>query len=221
MAQPTRRQIEQDLKTPDPFFEAIAEARDYFEENRTQVLGIVLGVATVLLVVIGGSSWYVSQGNRAATDFASAVSNLQFDSPSAAEASLKNIDGRSNAGPYKTLAALYRGDIATEAGRFEEAVTEYDHFLASAPTDYLKQIGLMGKAAALEKAGKAPEASAALEQAASIDGPYRGAALSDRARLAEAAGDKATASSSLQKLLEIAGSGPGAAEIQQRLDALK
>src|SRR5690242_19534095 len=183
MAQPTRRQIEQDLKTPDPFFEAIAEARDYFEENRTQVLGIVLGVATVLLVIVGGSSWYVSQGNRAATDFASAVSNLQFDSPSAAEASLKNIDGRSNAGPYKSLSALYRGDIASDAGRFEEAVTEYDQFLASAPTEYLKQMGLMGKADALEKAGKAPEASAALDQAASIDGPYRGAALSDRARL--------------------------------------
>src|SRR5262245_39134256 len=143
MAQPTRRQIEQDLKTPDPFFEAIAEARDYFEDNRTQVLGGVLGVATVLFAVLAGTSYYVSQGNKAATDFASAVSSLEFNSPSAAEASLKNLADRTNAGPYKGLAALYRGDLATDAGRLEEAVTEYDHFLANAPTDYLKQIGLM------------------------------------------------------------------------------
>ncbi len=221
MAQPTRRQIEQDLKTPDPFLEAIGEARDYFEDNRAQVLGAVLGVATLLFAVVGGSSYYVSQGNKAATDFASAVSNLQFDSPSAAEASLKSLSGRTNAGPYKGLAALYRGDIAADAGRFDEAIAEYDTFLAGAPTDYLKQVGLMGKAAAFEKAGKAPEAGAALDLAAAIDGPYRTAALRDRARLAEKAGDKATATTNLQKLLEIEGSGPGAADIERRLQALK
>src|SRR5688572_9882270 len=221
MAQPTRRQIEQDLKTPDPFFEAVAEAREYFEENRTQVLAVVLVTATVLFSIVAGTSWYVSQGNKAATDFASAVSNLEFDSPSAAEASLKSLSGRTNAGPYKSLAALYRGDLAADAGRFDEAIAEYDSFLADAPTDYLKQIGLMGKAAALEKAGKAPEAGAALDQAAAVDGPYRTAALSDRARLAEKAGDKAAATSALQKLLEIEGSGPGSADIERRIADLK
>jgi predicted negative regulator of RcsB-dependent stress response len=221
MAQPTRRQIDQDLKTPDPFFEAVAEARSYFEENRTQVLGVVLGTATVLFAIVAASSWYVSQGNKAATDFASAVSSLEFDSPSAAEASLKSLSNRSNAGPYKSLAALYRGDLAAEAGRFDEAVTEYDAFLAEAPTDYLKQVGMMGKAAALEAAGKAPEAAAVLDQAAAIDGPYRATALSDRARLAEKAGDKATATANLQKLIEIQGSGPESADTERRLQALK
>jgi predicted negative regulator of RcsB-dependent stress response len=221
MAQPTRRQIEQDLSAPDPFFDAMRDARDYFEDNRTTVLAGVLGVATLFFAIVAGVSWYSSQASKAATDFASAVSSLEFDSPSAAEASLKSLSGRSNAGPYKSLAALYRGDLATEAGRFDEAVAEYDTFLADASTDYLKQIGLMGKAAALEKAGKAPEAGTILDQAATIDGPYRTAALSDRARLAEKAGDKATATTNLQKLLEIEGSGPGAAAIEQRLQALK
>jgi len=221
MAQPTRRQTEQDLKAPDPFFEAIAEARDYFEENRAQVLGVVLGVASILFAIVAGSSYYVSQGNKAATDFASAVSSLEFDSPSAAEVSLKTLSSRTNAGPYKSLAALYRGDLATDAGRFDEAIAEYDSFLSDASTDYLKQIGLMGKAAALEKAGKAPEAGAVLDLAAAIDGPYRTAALSDRARLAEKAGDKATATTALQRLLELEGSGPGSAGIERRLQALK
>lgn len=221
MAQPTRRQIEEDLKQPDPFFEAIAEAREYFEQNRAQVLGVGGGFALVLFAIIFGSSWYISQGRRAATDFASAVSSLEFDSPSAAEVALKSVQTRTNAGPYKSLAALYRGDLAAEAGRYDEAVTEYDSFLRSAPTDYLRQVGLMGKAAALEGAGKLPEASAALDEAASIEGPYRPAALSDRARLAEKAGDKATATANLQKLLELVGSGPGAGEIERRLSALK
>ncbi len=221
MAQPTRRQIEQDLKQPDPFFEAIAEAREYFEQNRTQVLAVGGGFVALLFAIVFGSSWYVSQGRRAASDFASAVSSLEFDSPSAAEVALKSLDSRTNAGPYKSLAALYRADLAADAGRSDEAVAEYDSFLRTASTDYLRQVGLMGKAAALENAGKLPEAAAALDQASGIEGPYRPAALSDRARLAEKAGDKATATANLQKLLELVGSGPGAADIERRLSALK
>jgi len=221
MAASDRRQVQQDLKQPDPFFEAIGEARDYFNENRAQVLAVGGGAVLFLFSVIGGSSWYVSQGNKAATDFASAVSNLEFDSPSAAEVSLKSLASRTNAGPYKNLAALYRGDLAAEAGRADEAVAEYDSFLSDAPTDYLRQIGLMGKAAALDKGGKKPEAAAALDLAAAIVGPYRAAALSDRARMAEESGDKAVAATNLQKLLEIEGSGPGAAAIERRLQAVK
>lgn len=220
MAVSEHRKIQQELKQPDPFFEAVLDSRDYFEKNRAQVLGIVGGVAALLVVGIGGFSYYSSQGERAASDFASAVSNLQLDSPSAAEANLQDISGRANSGPYKALASLYSGNIATKAGRFEEAVVAYDQFLANPPTDYLRQIGLMGKAAALEKAGKAPESAAALDLAAAIDGPYRKAALSDRARLAEKAGDKAAAIANLQKLLEMEGS-TGDADIERRIAALK
>ena len=221
MAASEHRQIQQELKQPDPFFEAVREAREYFEKNRVKVIAVGGGVAALLLVIVAGASWWVSQGRRAASDFASAISSLEFDSPSAAEASLRELAGRSNAGPYKTLAALYRGNLASDAGRYEEAVAAYDEFLGAAPTDYLRQIGLMGKAAALEKGAKATEAAAALDLAAAIDGPYRRAALSDRARLAEKAGDKATATANLRKLLEIEGSGPGAAEVEQRIQALE
>jgi hypothetical protein len=221
MAASDRRQIQQQLKEPDPFFEAIAEAREYFEANRSQVLGVVAAVAILFIVIVGGTTWYVSEGRRAATAFASAVSSLEQDSPSAAAADLKKIDDRSNAGPYKPLAALYRGNIALDEGRFDEAVSEFDAFLASPPTDYLKQIGLMGKAAALEKGGKDGEAASTLDLAAAIDGPYRKSALSDRARLAEKAGDKATAISNLQKLLEIVGSTGDSSEVERRIQALK
>jgi len=222
MAVSEHQKIQQELKQPDPFFEAMIEAREYFQQNRAQVVGVGGGLVALLFAVIGGSTYYVAQGTRAATDFASAVSSLEFDTPTAAEVALKNVSSLSNAGPYKSLAALYRGDIAADAGRTDEAVAEYDAFLASPPpTDYLRQVGLMGKAAALQKAGKAPEAAATLDLAAAIDGPYRGAALNDRARLAEAAGDKTTAAANLQKLLEIEGSGPGAAAIESRLRALK
>lgn len=221
MAASERRQVQQQLKQPDPFFEAIAEAREYFEQNRTKVFGIAAGVGALLVLVVGGSGYYVSQGRRAASNFASALSNLEFDSPSAAEADLKGVAGLSNAGPYTALAALYRGNIASYTGRFDDAAAAYDEFLAGAPTDYLRQIGLMGKAAALEKGGKAAEAAAALDLATALEGPYRKAALSDRARLAEKAGDKAAALSNLQKLLEIEGSTGDAAETEQRIQALK
>jgi tetratricopeptide (TPR) repeat protein len=221
MAASDRRQVQQQLKQPDPFFEAIAEARDYFESNRSRVLGIGGTVAALFAIVLLGTNYYVSQGRAAATAFASAVSSLEGGSASPAETDLKSIPARSNAGPYKALSTLYLANIAADAGRYEEAVTSYDQFTASAPTDYLKQIGLMGKAAALEKAGKDPDAAATLEQAAAIEGPYRKAALSDRARLAEKAGDKATAIATLQKLLELEGSTGDSSQIEHRIQALK
>lgn len=221
MAVSEHQKILQELKQPDPFFEAIEEARAYYQKNRAKVLAMGGSTIVAFALVAGVSSYYSSQGEKAAADFASAVSNLEFDSPSAAEADLKNLSERSNAGPYKALAALYTANIATAAGRQEEAIASYDQFLGEAPTEYLRQIGLMGKASALEKAGKAPEAAAALDLAANIEGPYRAAALSDRARLAEAAGDKATALANLQKLLEILGSTGDASQVERRIAALK
>jgi len=221
MAVSEHQKILQELKQPDPFFEAIAEAREYYDKNKSKVLAMGGSAVALLALVLGVSNYYASEGRRAAADFASAVSNLEFDSPTAAEADLKNVSERSNAGPYKALATLYRANIAAETGRADEAIAAYDQFLAEAPAEYLRQIGLMGKAAALEKAGKAPEAAAALDQAAGMEGPYRTAALSDRARLAEDAGDKATALASLQKLLEIVGSTGDAAQVERRIAALK
>ena len=57
--------------------------------------------------------------------------------------------------------------------------------------------------------------------AAALDGPYRRAALSDRASLAEKSGDKAAATANLQKLLEMEGSGGDSAKVERRLQALK
>ena len=221
MAASDRRQIQEQLKQPDPFFEAIEEARDYFEHNRSTVLGVGGAALALFALIYGGTSYWRDQGNKAAADFASAISNLEFNSPAAAEASLKNLSQRSNAGPYKALATLYRANIASDAGRAEEAIVAYDQFLTEAPTPYLKQVGLMGKAAALEKAGKQPEASAALEQAAGLAGPYRRTALRDRARLAAAAGDKAAALAALEKLLALEGSGCDSAENKQQNTAHK
>lgn len=221
MAASDRRQVQQQLKQPDPFFETIIDAREYFDANRAKVLGIVGGGAALLVTVVAVSSYYMSQSESAATNFANAVTNLEAESMSAAEVDLQAVARTSNAGPYKALAALYRGNIARDAGRYEEAVVSYDEFLSDAPTDYLRQVGLVGKAAALEQSGKAADAATTLDQAAAIAGPYRKAALSDRARLAEVAGDKAAATTNLQKLLEIEGSGPGASEVERRIQALK
>lgn len=215
------RDIVHDLKEPDPFFETITQARDYFDENRTQVLAIGGAVLAAAVLLIGVTGYYRSTRDAAATDFARAVANLEFDSPTAAEGSLDSLAARSNTGPYGTLGSLYKANLAAEAGRYEEALVSYDRFLDSAPTPYLKQVALMGKGYALERTGKDADAAAAYEQAAALEGPYAKPALSDRARLAEKAGDKAKAVETLKKLLELEGSGPGSSAIEQRLQALQ
>ncbi|HEY2774221.1 MAG TPA: tetratricopeptide repeat protein [Candidatus Binatia bacterium] len=220
MAASDRRQLQQQLKEPDPFFEALLEAREYFDNNRSQVITIAVAVVAAFAVVVGISSYWVSQGRSAATNFSNAVSSLESNSTTAAQADLEKIGSLSNTGPYAALASLYQADIHAQAGEYEQAVLGYDQFLKAPPTVYLEQVGLMGKAAALEKSGKGAEASAALDKAGSIDGPYRKAALSDRARLAEKSGDKATAIASLQKLLELEGS-TGDPTLERRIQSLK
>ncbi|HYC53404.1 MAG TPA: tetratricopeptide repeat protein [Candidatus Binatia bacterium] len=210
-----------ELKEPDPFFEAVGSARSYVDQNRTQVFGVVGAIVAVIVLVVGVTGYLTSSRASAASDFTSAVSNLEFDSPSAADASLSRLEERSNAGPYASLAVLYRANLAAEAGRFDEAIGLYDQFIPDAETPYLEQIGLMGKAFALEQSGKPAEAAPILDKAAQIEGPYRKAALNDRARIAEKAGDKAGAIAALQKLLEIEGSGAPGAAIERRIEALK
>lgn len=217
----TRRELEQELKAPDPFFEAIAEAREYFDQNRTLVLAAAGGLLALVAMILGATSYYSSTRNAAATDFASAVANLEFDSPTAADASLTGLLARSNSGPYGALASLYKANLAAEAGRYEEAVLAYDRYLEAAATPYLKQVALMGKGYALERSGKQSEAAAAYDAAAALEGPYAKSALSDRARLAEKEGDKTKAVETLKKLLELEGSGAGSAVIEQRLQALQ
>jgi|GEM_PF-1456307 len=217
----TRRELEQELKTPDPFFEAIADAREYLEENRNQVLAVGGAVLAAAVLIFGAAGYYSATRNAAATDFANAVANLEFDSPTAAESSLSSLTARSNTGAYGALGALYKANLAAESERYDEAVAGYDGYLASASTPYLKQVALMGKGYALERAGKEPDAAVAYDAAAAIEGPYTKPALSDRARLAEKAGDKPKAVETLRKLLELEGSGAGSAAIEQRLQALQ
>ncbi|HYB97650.1 MAG TPA: tetratricopeptide repeat protein [Candidatus Limnocylindrales bacterium] len=210
-----------ELKEPDPFFEAFGSARQYVDRNRTQVFGSAAAIVAVIALIAGVTGYLSSSRSSAATDFNSAVSNLEFDSPSAADASLSRVGDRANAGPYASLAVLYRANLAADGGRYDEAIKLYDEFIPNAETDYLEQIGLMGKAYALEQAGRPAEAAPVLDRAAEIEGPYRKAALNDRARIAEKAGDKAAAIAALQKLLEIEGSGAPGAAIERRIEALK
>ncbi len=216
-----RRELEHDLKEPDTFFETITEARDYFEENRTLVMAAGGALVALIAVVIGISSYYSATRNAAATDFANAVANLEFDSPTAADASLTSLTERSNTGAYGALGSLYKGNLAAEAGRYEEALVAYDRYLAAAATPYLTQVALMGKGYALERTGKEADAATVYDAAAAIQGPYTKPALSDRARLAEKSGDKSKAVEVLKKLLELEGSGAGSAAIEQRLLALQ
>lgn len=208
------------LKEPDSFFEGVGAARRYVEENRGQVLGIAGAILGAIALVAGSTAWYASSRNAAASEFARAVSNLEFDSPTAAEANLEKLEGLSNSGAYGPLGDLYQANLALEAGRSEESIAVYERFLEATSEPVLRQVALMGKAHALETTGKQTEALAALELATGIEGPYRKAALADRARLAQATGDEETAKKSLQELLELQGVGGDAAAIERRLAAL-
>ncbi len=210
-----------DLKEPDQFFETVGKVNRYLEENKSQAALIAGGLLAVFLLLVGGRAYIHNARENAAAAFARALNNLEFNSEAAAKAGFDGLTGASNSGPYGELARLYKADLAARDGDYETATAEYEAFLESADTDYLRQAALMGEAYALEMSGAASKALDNYAKAGDIDGPFTKHALLARLRVADNTADKAAAADAIERLLEKNFSGLNAEELSQRLEELR
>lgn len=100
-----------------------------------------------------------------------------------------------------TLARLYAGNAALDAGDDDAAIQHYGEFLSATPkTDPLYFAGLNGRAAAYESKGQNDSALADYQALADLgDAPSRDAALVSLARLHLKAGNKDKAKAALDR----------------------
>ncbi len=210
-----------DLKEPDQFFETVGRINRYLEENKAQAILIACAVLGAFLVSIGAGAYFDRARTNSAAAFARAVNNIEFDSPGAARAGFSGLTEMSNAGTYGELARLYKADLAGRAGDYDEALSEYDAFLASADESYLRQAALMGKAFVAESSGDGAAAVSLYAEAGQLDGPYTKQGLEAALRVADKAGDDKAALSAVERLLELNLPGTDSEALSQRLTELK
>ncbi len=201
-----------DLKEPDAFFAFVGRLRRYVAEHpKTVALGAG-ALALGLISIIVGVSWRQQRLERNAETFLRAVDALEVGGLTTAKVVLENV-AAGDRGIYGRLARLYEADIAAREGRWADAVTLYDAASKNAPTEYIRQIALVGKAFALEQAGTPAQAIDAYETAARLEGPYRESALRSAYRIANDLGDSERAAAIARDLLELVPDAPDADEL--------
>jgi tetratricopeptide (TPR) repeat protein len=200
-----------ELKEPDAFMEGVGTTVTYVREHRAQVLGAIVGAATVFSL---GVWWNISSGQNldtAAAAFMRATDALESENLTMADAALKNVADTGSA-PYSEMAALYGADILMRRQAYADAVTAYKEVAASASTLYLRQIALVGQAHALESQEQTAQALVAFEAAAGVDGPYREPALRGQLRTAKSSSTNDKAIAAIEAILE---QFPDAADVDQ------
>ena len=208
-----------DLKAPDKFFTAFGKALEYVQNNHTRVAAVVGGVALVFVAGAGFSSWRTSLEESDAAAFVRATDAIRSESFTTAAIVLDQLTDEGNR-PYGELASLYAARLAYNEDRFEQAAAHYASFASAARTPYLRQIALVGQAAAAEAAGDNTQADKALEMASRIDAPYREPALRARLRVADAGEDSSLALEAIESLLEHFPGLSDAAELSRRQQSL-
>jgi len=208
-----------DLKAPDKFFISFGKALEYARNNHTRVAAVVAGVTLVFVIGAVFSSWRTGLEERDAAAFVRATDAIRSQSFATAGIVLDQLTVDGNR-PYGDLASLYAARLAYNEGRFEQAAGHYAAFASAASTPYLRQIGLVGQAAAAEAAGDNEQADEALEMASRIDAPYREPALRARLRVADAGEDSSVALEAIESLLEHFPGLSDAAELSRRQQSL-
>ena len=225
-----------EMKGPDKFQVAAADAASWLTKHQKQfVLGVVV-VAAAAVLAIAISSWRESQqvsaggmlyrAIHAASGEVSSVPLPNFDkpvypSPEAKEravldaaAAVRARHGGSRAG---TTAALLEGDAHLGLKEWDKAIAAYQAYLAAAPHDDSLRFGAFdGLARAQEGKGDLEAAARTYQQAEEI-GFFKDRAVLERARVLARAGKKDEARQALQG---IAKESPLQIEAQERLSRL-
>jgi predicted negative regulator of RcsB-dependent stress response len=190
-----------ELKSPDAFFLGVGSVNRFLQENRAVAIGGVLAV----VLLFGGAVAWRAQGRRsaenAAAAFLRATDAVEESSFESARSALGAVAAE-NREPYGSLASLYLAELDLKAGNADAAAAAYGVAAKELNRDYLKQAALVGRAFALETAGKPADAAKAYAEASSVASTYKESALRAQLRTAKSAGDSGLVKAALKGLVE-------------------
>jgi len=208
MASTSRRLTRKELRQPD-WFQTVTE--DAFEFYQRQRFAVYLGLAVVILLLLGIWGWGVfkeRQDSMAAQEFGQAMTQYHAGKYREAIAGLEKVQTH-RWSRYGNLAHLYEANSYLALNDFTKATTATQRFIVGTDQNsLLRQIGLLTLADIEERQSQCKEAIKNYTEAAKIKGAFTDRAILGEARCAVQLGDVKGGIAAYRQLLKDQGESP-------------
>jgi len=221
MASTSRRLTRKELRQPD-WFQTVTE--DAFEFYQRQRLAVYLGLAVVILLLLGIWGWGVfkeRQDSMAAQEFGQAMTQYHAGKYREAIAGLEKVQTH-RWSRYGNLAHLYEANSYLALNDFTKATTATQRFIVGTDQNsLLRQIGLLTLADIEERQSQCKEAIKNYTEAAKIKGAFTDRAILGEARCAVQLGDVKGGIAAYRQLLKEQGESPLASFVRFQISELE
>ncbi len=197
-----------ELKGPDKFQQAAAEAAGWLASHQKQIAAGVVAALAAVAVAAGISAWLGHRAAQAGSELSKVIDDIQGEISSvpvpgssrpffkteeerqrAIVAAAADVRSRFPSSEAAATAALVSGHARLRLGEWEKAVADFQAFLASAKgSDSMRFAALEGVARAHEGKGDLPQAAQGWERVGAEAAFYKDRAEIERARLLAKAG---------------------------------
>ena len=199
----------------DNLTDAYVRSSSFFDEHRTVIVAVVVGLVVLALAVIGYRAWRASQSEEAQRLLGAILVEYERGDYQAAldgtdtAPGLLEIAGEYGSTATGEQATFFAADALFQLGRLDEALAMFQDYDGGG---LLEASSLAGQAAIYEVQGDPARAAGLYEEAAGVyASPASGPAyLLDAGRAYLAAGDAAAAEGVLQRVLDEYGDTPEA-----------
>jgi len=221
MASTSRRLTRKELRQPD-WFQTVTE--DAFEFYQRQRFAVYLGLAVVILLLLGIWGWGVfkeRQDSMAAQEFGQAMTQYHAGKYREAIAGLEKVQTH-RWSRYGNLAHLYEANSYLALNDFTKATTATQRFIVGTDQNsLLRQIGLLTLADIEERQSQCKEAIKNYTEAAKIKGAFTDRAILGEARCAVQLGDVMGGIAAYRQLLKDQGESPLASFVRFQISELE
>jgi tetratricopeptide (TPR) repeat protein len=206
-----------ELRQPDEFISFVDQAGDWIANNLS---GVILGAVAVLIVIIAivGVRFYLANQQQAAAEgFYQAIVSFDHRDYKTATQQFIALNTKYPHTSLGRLARFYVGNGLLAQKENAQARDALQQYLGEEDRPAFREMALMQLGVAYENLGNYPEARRAYERAAALNGPEKGRAERNAARVMVKAGDKAGAIAVYRSYLS---ENPYAPERAQVIEAL-
>jgi predicted negative regulator of RcsB-dependent stress response len=221
MASTSRRLTRKELRQPD-WFQTVTE--NAFEFYQRQRVAVYLGIAVVILLLLGIWGWGVfkeRQDSMAAQEFGQAMTQYHAGRYREAIASVEKVQTY-RWSRYANLAHLYEANSYLALNDFTKATTAAQRYLTGTDQNSLmRQIGLLTLADIEERQSQCKDAIKNYTEAAKIKGAFTDRAILGEARCAVQLGDVKGGIAAYRQLLKDQAESPLASFVRFQISELE
>lgn len=209
-----------ELRQPDEFIGFVDRAGNWIADNLSRVILGAVAILIVIVAIVGVRFYLAGQQQAAAEAFYQAI--VSFDHRDYKTAT-RQFTALSANYPHTSLGRLARFYIANgllAQKQYAQARDALEQYLSEEDRPAFREMALMQLGVVYENLGNFPEARKAYERAAALNGPEKGRAERNAARVMVKAGDKAGAIAAYRSFLSENPYSPDRAEVIEALAQL-